>query len=586
MLRQLSQRPESAPGLVCFCGDPIGVEPGSPDDLRLGCRDAVHYHCLTAYLQSKIGDRTAMKSEGITCPYGMECATPRLPGSPGLHGAYLISLDDLEILVDYKTPERSAALDALLQENSTTPLTHDEVSELRAWLVERDMHEGLCSWLKNESITFDEMNELVKLGEKSCVDFAALVRSRDTEVLTAALAAELVAHLSALRAGYTTQMDPYVLATTKPCPTCTVRSTHYHGHHCHHISPTTDGCPNCHVGFCYRCLSTEHDNRAKRGEASSCSCGSWSNFCSKIETPEEVKDHVKFAQGCIPYDERCGCIICPQCRQDSPCPECDGSCSVCRGFLNPGPMGLNEVWVARRLSRRIVTTAHHHRLTRAPNFASCKVCDGGGSSGLSESGGCGEVGQRGETETSAANHLLPSGGFLWSCRECEFDLCTMCAAATDKVAVPDKVRTSCHKHSLKKTLPPPVVSAATNGQRKFQCNWRGLGGGLCRGGEERGYSWSCTECDYHLCLSCLLISAGLSDFKTGSTPLITAIVGGASTSVITGILSKHSEQARVTDDDGTLPLVLALEHRASEQAVAAILAGTCCVFALLRSLIH
>ena len=326
------------------------------------------------------------------------------------------------------------------------------------------------------------------------------------------------------------------------------------------------------MGFCYRCLSTEHDNRAKRGEPSSCSCGSWSNFCSKIETPEDVKDHIKFTQG-IPYDERCGCIICPQCRQDKPCPECDGSCSVCRGYLNPGPMGLNEVWVARRLTRTISTTAHQHRLTRAPNFASCKVCDGG-SSGMA--GGCSDTGHSGET--SAVNHLIPSGGFLWSCRDCEFDLCTLCAAATDKVSVPDEVRASCHKHSLKKTLPPPVLSTSANGRRGFQCSGQGgLGGSLCRGGEERGYSWSCAECDYHLCLSCLLISAGLSDFKTGPTPLITAILGGATTSVIAGILAKHSEQARATDDDGTLPLVLALEHRASEQTVAAILAGTSCV---------
>ena len=29
----------------------------------------------------------------------------------------------------------------------------------------------------------------------------------------------------------------YIIATTKPCPSCGFRATHYHGHACHHISP-------------------------------------------------------------------------------------------------------------------------------------------------------------------------------------------------------------------------------------------------------------------------------------------------------------------------------------------------------------
>ena len=38
-----------------------------------------------------------------------------------------------------------------------------------------------------------------------------------------------------------------------------------------------------------------------------------------------------------PHDDRCGCPICPDCRPGAPCPQCTGSCVVCRGIVPPGP---------------------------------------------------------------------------------------------------------------------------------------------------------------------------------------------------------------------------------------------------------
>ena len=52
----------------------------------------------------------------------------------------------------------------------------------------------------------------------------------------------------------TTATDAYIGATSRRCPNCDVPVTKWHGHSCHHISPQTNGCPNCHQHFCYVCL--------------------------------------------------------------------------------------------------------------------------------------------------------------------------------------------------------------------------------------------------------------------------------------------------------------------------------------------
>ena len=49
-------------------------------------------------------------------------------------------------------------------------------------------------------------------------------------------------------------------ATTKPCPHCQFRVSHYHGHACHHIQPG-GGCPSCHKHFCYVCLGKSREEK-------------------------------------------------------------------------------------------------------------------------------------------------------------------------------------------------------------------------------------------------------------------------------------------------------------------------------------
>ena len=145
LARQLSLQAEGAGELTCFCSEPLGVKAGDPDDLPLGCGCAIHYHCFVAYLQSRIGDRATMGLQGVACPYGGDCRSHQAAPSPGRSSVYFVTLEDLDNIADYRTAERAEALDALLRENGTEPLTHEEVGALRAWLEEEDLLQALKS---------------------------------------------------------------------------------------------------------------------------------------------------------------------------------------------------------------------------------------------------------------------------------------------------------------------------------------------------------------------------------------------------------------------------------------------------------
>lgn len=295
-----------------------------------------------------------MHIEGVPCPYKAECqASKIIKGSEfaiaastlaasasasqvGTNSRYFISMEDMDAVADYGyipassggggggeiAKALSPVLIARLKDMGCAPLSHEEVALLRSWITEK--HQGVVRVDNNDPNT----------------------------------------------------LDPYVKATTKACPTCTFRSSHYHGHQCHHISPVTRfvwcifsnmlfinthvvfncfsivqnskqlmtvcyivyiiwnyilfrGCPNCHVSYCYKCLSTETSNLKERGNYNSCKCGYWSNFCSTLKDKEDVKNNVIMDEG-IPRDKRCGCAFCSECSYKKPCSSCSGDCSVCR----------------------------------------------------------------------------------------------------------------------------------------------------------------------------------------------------------------------------------------------------------------
>ena len=361
-----------SPLSTCQPGCPICLETVGGDDVwKCCCGCVLHYSCLVQYLHAKVGDRGGLSLKGVSCPNGAQCASlaiasaappSRLPGPPP--SVHFIALADLDNLVDYGKHDEAAAT---LRDRSIPPLTHTKVADLRSWLEEGAALEALRAWLGDLRVTEDERRQLVRRGEPA---FDALVRrgsaapggqpeqSEQLEQLeqpeqpgdlTAELAATLRARLRPLREGYTDELDPFVAATTKACPTCSMRSTHWHGHQCHHISPYTQGCPACRNHYCYRCLATEADNWRERGERGKCLCGYWSTWCRDINTQEDVDAFVVFKDG-LPLDSRCGCVVCPECRYREPCASCPGNCGVCRGVLNPAPDQANppNKWVALR----------------------------------------------------------------------------------------------------------------------------------------------------------------------------------------------------------------------------------------------
>jgi hypothetical protein len=225
----------------------------------------VHYHCLISYIRSKLEDKAALLSSlkkeaqnGILCPYTLagEC------GAAADHGErYYMTAQDLNSLVSFG-----------IENGKVEHLTLEEVDKFRRWMNEPQ--ETLSSI--NSGVDATDME-------------AAHHQKRESESEDLA--------------------EKFINATTKKCPHCGNRLTHYHGHACHHISPQ-GGCPHCKHHFCYSCESSEDMNLLERGAAHLCKCGGWSNFCKPFQSASDIALYLVTEP--YPYDKRCGCPICSE----------------------------------------------------------------------------------------------------------------------------------------------------------------------------------------------------------------------------------------------------------------------------------
>jgi len=131
-------------------------------------------------------------------------------------------------------------------------------------------------------------------------------------------------------------------AYSKKCPSCNSPGQHFHGHHCHHISPKESGinpqggCPNCHVDYCYACAAyTVEDGVEIKGPPPSRQ-EEGSNHCAREPrhnlfcNRSDIMENIDSSSG-WPIDKRCGCAICPWCKVGQPCDMCEGDCVVCQG---------------------------------------------------------------------------------------------------------------------------------------------------------------------------------------------------------------------------------------------------------------
>ena len=128
--------------------------------------------------------------------------------------------------------------------------------------------------------------------------------------------------------------------TSKKCPNprCSQRITHWQGHACHHIAPATNGCPACHLHFCYVCLRPH--GTPGGGYRRNPLCRHGSSFCSNAN----IEQHLVMRP--YPHDRRCGCQICSLCRPGRPCEQCSGHCVVCTGAVQPGPSVVSAAALA------------------------------------------------------------------------------------------------------------------------------------------------------------------------------------------------------------------------------------------------
>jgi hypothetical protein len=256
LIRQASGQTEKN----CYCTDNVGKSVG---DLRLGCGCLVHYQCLVKYIRVKLEDKNALlnsfgkqKENGIVCPYALadECNNGE---------RYYMTTGDLNSLVSFG-----------IDNHTSEYLKSEEVDKMRRWIEEHQ---------STSSAQLDSTMEMTGDGNNDKEDQP----QRDSGDML---------------------VDKFINATTKKCPNCSYRASHYHGHACHHISPG-GGCPQCHHHYCYRCESSADMNLRERGANHLCKCGGWSNFCKPLKTCRDIRLHLVTQP--YPHDKRCGCPLCP-----------------------------------------------------------------------------------------------------------------------------------------------------------------------------------------------------------------------------------------------------------------------------------
>lgn len=274
---------------VCCCLEDLDCDDAA-NNVRLGCGCAYHFACLVQYIHSELGDRRKYLGKR-----GINCANTRISC---VQTDYSLTPEDLDTIVLYQTSNN-------INFDGFEGLTHADALQLRRWI------EG-------------NSEKVQSVGEAAQVSTRRASTSISAPVVDNSL--------------------DLIYATTKPCPGpgCKNRASHFHGHACHHI---WQGCSSCQVKYCFLCLCTAAQNMKERGAENRCKCGGWSSFCKPLNSSRDIKNFLVLDP--YPYDKRCGCQVCNECRPGHPCGTCSGNCVVCSGWLNPGPVeiGNSTKWI-------------------------------------------------------------------------------------------------------------------------------------------------------------------------------------------------------------------------------------------------
>jgi rubrerythrin len=184
---------------------------------------------------------------GIICPYA------RADQCQAVGKETFISLADMEELVTKQSPQKDETPKELPEE----ALLPSEIARLKRWIQE-EQGDTPTEPSPTASIASRANSEAKKKAEEKR-------KQIESDLMT----------------------DEMIASTTKACPSCQFRVTHWHGHSCHHIQPS-GGCPKCKVPFCYKCLQSGPVSQRARGAANKCLCGGWSNFCATSDVPNNL----------------------------------------------------------------------------------------------------------------------------------------------------------------------------------------------------------------------------------------------------------------------------------------------------------
>lgn len=286
---------------ICFTDAP------SNDLFAIGpCGHQLCINCSVQYVRTALGNvADQVKKSGLRCPM-------MIGGCEGF------------LVVD--TIERSLFGRSSLAEPSMQPISRAEVDRLARFVEEAGIPPERRLACANQdcarllSVDMDALL-LIERPEVVCPHCNKKMCARCKILWHGALTCDEVSEMQGstdIGGGFHNEAsESLVNATTKPCPNCSYRISHYHGHACHHIRPGT-GCLNCGQHFCYSCLRPGRH------------CSACTTFCRTNDLLQNIVSEP------FPYDQRCGCPFCPDCRPSSPCAQCDGSCVVCQGVVPPG----------------------------------------------------------------------------------------------------------------------------------------------------------------------------------------------------------------------------------------------------------
>lgn len=294
-----------------ICGDETA---GSNLMATPGCAHQICSNCSVSYVRNALGNvADEVKPQGVRCPH------------------FRTSMTQCKGFIDSSVAERLVGRRSSLEPDGEA-FSAEEAERLKRFMKEAAIplaHRFNCVNATCARLLDVNLREILKKEEpKIKCEYCEVAQCVRCKILWhGALTCKEVKSMAAsadAKHDMDSQAEAIIAATTKQCPKCSFRISHYHGHACHHIRPGT-GCLNCGHHFCYSCLRD------------GTSCIRCRVYCSMENLQQNIVQHP------FPRDKRCGCPICPDCRPRRPCAQCDGTCAVCRGIVPPGVMSeLNE----------------------------------------------------------------------------------------------------------------------------------------------------------------------------------------------------------------------------------------------------